>query len=92
MSDTKQIADAPIDWKRVNEHLRCPQCGDKAHIDPGSDGTQASHTHYFPVSRTMAHKLSLPTALEAQIRIDELESELGKLQELLRTGALDGGE
>lgn len=47
-----------INWKRVNENLRCPICGDKAHISPETDGTQGEHTHRFPISQEMAQRLS----------------------------------
>ena len=29
-----------IDWKLVSERLRCPICGDRASIDPETDGTR----------------------------------------------------
>lgn len=54
-----------IDWKRVNENLRCPKCGDKANLVAGSDGTEASHTHHFTLTRAEAERLSLPTAADA---------------------------
>jgi len=48
----------PIDWKLVSERLRCPICGDKAHITSESDGTEGRHVHYFKISREHARELS----------------------------------
>lgn len=72
-----------VDWKQVEKRLRCPKCGDKAHIDSGTDGTQASHTHTFELSREEALRLSRPTLEEAQIRITELEAELSQMRRIV---------
>lgn len=55
-----------IDWKRVGDNLRCPKCGDKAHISAGTDGTEGQHTHHFKISRAWAEELSKPTPEEAR--------------------------
>lgn len=68
-----------IDWKRVSERLRCPICGDKAHIEPGSDGTAGFHTHCFEITRTLAMQLSQPTDEEIDARIKELKIEMERL-------------
>jgi hypothetical protein len=69
-----------IDWSRVNDNLRCPACGDRAHISGGTNGTEAEHTHRFPVSRELARRLSQPSPEEVQRRIKELETELESLR------------
>lgn len=51
----------PIDWKLVNERLMCPICGDKACIEPETDGTMGFHTHRFTISREEAERISQPT-------------------------------
>lgn len=71
-----------IDWKRVNERLRCPTCGDVAHISPETDGTEGEHTHRFPVSRALAEQLSRPSDDEIANRIKELETELEFLRRM----------
>lgn len=71
-----------IDWKKVNENLYCPICGDKAHIRGETDGTRGTHTHDFAISRQWAEQLSLPSLREVQTRIIELEKELATLREL----------
>lgn len=72
-----------IDWKRVDEKLRCPKCGDKAHISGGTDGTEAEHTHHFTVSREEAMRLSRLTVDEAKERITMLEAELRELKRIV---------
>lgn len=69
-----------IDYKIVNEYLTCPICGEKAFIEPGTDGTEASHTHRFSVSREYAEKLTLkygkPSYEDLERRVKELETQL----------------
>lgn len=55
-----------INWERVSQNLRCPICGDKAHIVVGSDGTEGTHSHHFPISREWALSLSAPTDEECK--------------------------
>lgn len=55
-----------INWERVNRNLYCPQCGEKAHIIPGTDGTEGGHSHSFKITREMAEELSKPNAEERQ--------------------------
>lgn len=66
-----------IDWNEVNKRLVCPICGGKAHIEAGTDGYEASHTHRFQVTREHAMKLTQDAAKE---RIAELERELAELR------------
>lgn len=78
-----------IDWKRVNERLRCPQCGEKAHLVGGTDGTEASHTHSFKVTRADALQLSKLTADEIREQIAEHESTLLSLRAQLTEAESD---
>lgn len=71
-----------IDWKLVNEKLRCPKCGDKAYIAAETDGTEGFHTHRFPISRKEALRLSLPDKEEIEARIRILQSEINQLNEV----------
>lgn len=65
--------DGPIDWARVNKNLRCPICGEKAHVSAGTDGTEGEHTHRFKISREMARELSKPGDDErAEMRAEAL--------------------
>ena len=63
-----------IDWKIVGDNLKCPKCGDKAHIDPGSDGYEASHIHRFKVSRIEARRIT-----------EEFSTPLTKVQHIIDT-------
>lgn len=67
-----------IDWKVVSQHLVCPQCGEKAHIDPETDGFEASHTHRFHVTREHAMEL---TRKFGKPSYEELEAEVKRLKE-----------
>lgn len=62
-----------INWKNVEKNLFCPICGDKAHLEPETDGTGGFHTHYFEISRALAERLSRPSRedLETAIRLAE---------------------
>lgn len=55
-----------INWERVNKNLRCPICGDKAHIEGETNGTKGVHTHRFDITREMAEELSKPDKKERQ--------------------------
>lgn len=50
-----------VDWERVNKNLRCPICGEKAHIRAETNGSQGYHTHNFEISHQMALELSKPS-------------------------------
>lgn len=78
------IDEIDIDWKKVEENLKCPICGEKASINAETDGTEGSHTHRFKISREMARSLCLPTKEEAPARITELEKELEYLKQLVK--------
>lgn len=73
-----------IDWKRVNEKLRCPICGAPARISAGTDGTEGEHTHRFTVSRAVAMQLSQPSTGEIIAQINDLEAKLAELKRQLR--------
>ena len=47
-----------INWDIVNKNIVCPICGCNATIDPETDGTEASHTHRFKLSREEAQRIS----------------------------------
>lgn len=72
-----------IDWTVVSQHLTCPQCGEKAHISPGTDGLEGYHTHFFPISREHAaeltRKFGKPTYEQLTQRVAELEAQLAKI-------------
>lgn len=72
------MSSTTIDWKVVNQHLKCPECGEKATIDPGTDGFEASHEHRFRVSRE--HAMTL-TRLYGKPTYEELEAEVKRLKE-----------
>ena len=74
------MAESEIDWKVVSDKLRCPICGDKAFIEPASDGTQASHTHQFELTRQHARELCQPTQEEIEAEIASLETRLHALK------------
>jgi hypothetical protein len=72
-----------IDWDRVSKGLRCPTCGDKADIDPGTDGNGASHTHRFKVTREQAIKLSMPTDEEIMQALDQAKVFLARVKGII---------
>lgn len=71
-----------IDWKAVSDNLYCPDCGDKAHIVPGTDGNEAAHTHTFRLTREYAEELSRkygkPSYEDLEKRVAELEARLSR--------------
>lgn len=73
-----------IDWKVVSEHLKCPICGEKAHISPGTDGHEGSHTHAFTLTREHAAAL---TQQFGKPSYEALERRVAELEKLL---VLDG--
>ena len=76
----------PIDWEAVERNLVCPQCGDKASIDPGSIEADNSavgyhtYTHRFLITSDQARELSRPKGAARQARIAELRAELEELE------------
>lgn len=81
-----------IDWKRVDERLRCPICGDRAHIAAGTDGYEAEHTHRFSLSRAEALRLSQPDPAERLERIAQLEAEIRTLRDQTALDARRAGD
>lgn len=47
-----------IDWGIVSANLKCPICGERGHLEPGSDGTEAYHTHRWAVTREEAARIT----------------------------------
>ena len=71
-----------IDWDTVSRHLKCPKCGEQAHIRPGTDGTEGFHEHYFTIAREHAAALTRqfgkPSYEALEKRVAELEAQLSR--------------
>lgn len=71
-----------IDWDAVSKNLKCPQCGDPAHIRPGTDGTEGFHEHYFTITRehamALTQQFSKPSYEALEKRVAELEARLSR--------------